>query len=213
MRPFIPGGGATSGGSVSESQSKDRSSTRPTLRDGDLEKQGVSLEAAHHRASKQTAACVPSFPGGDRPLVGTKLPTFLWCRSQIARFAKAVSPGLTRGGMRSIFYWDLEYPPRLRQIYGSLMTPFVCGLPTVKNTLAGVVEASFSGGAGPTASVRPGVGFGPPSGSHDAGETAAAVLCNANLRMRVAGIAASGRETERNQHSLCAGQREAYWRP
>ncbi|MGA2377931.1 MAG: DNA-processing protein DprA [Spirochaetia bacterium] len=94
-------------------------------------------------------------------LVGRKLTTRLWRPDDIRRFAEATSADLTREGLRSIFYWDSEYPPQLREIYDPPVTLFIRGsLPDNGDILAGIVGTRFPTGAGRAAAFRLGFDFG-----------------------------------------------------
>src|SRR5271157_4525427 len=94
-------------------------------------------------------------------LVGKVLNTRLWRPDEILRSAEATRACLTPGGMRSIFYWDSEYPPKLREIYDPPVTLFLRGsLPDKGATLAGIVGTRFPTGAGRMASFRLGFELG-----------------------------------------------------
>ncbi len=88
-------------------------------------------------------------------LAGKVLTTRLWRPDEILRSAEATRACLTPGGMRSIFYWDSEYPPKLREIFDPPMTLFIRGsLPHKGDTLAGIVGTRFPTGAARTAAFR-----------------------------------------------------------
>ncbi|MGO9308204.1 MAG: DNA-processing protein DprA [Spirochaetia bacterium] len=94
-------------------------------------------------------------------LAGRRLATKLWRPDDILRSAEETSADLTREGMRSIFYWESEYPPRLREIFDPPVTLFLRGsLPDKSDTLAGIVGTRYPTGAGRTASFRLGFELG-----------------------------------------------------
>jgi DNA processing protein len=68
---------------------------------------------------------------------------------------------LTREGLRSIFYWDSEYPPLLHAIYDPPLTLFLRGsLPATGTTLAAIVGTRFPTGAAREAAFRLGFELG-----------------------------------------------------
>ncbi|MGA2639897.1 MAG: DNA-processing protein DprA [Spirochaetia bacterium] len=94
-------------------------------------------------------------------IVGRRLSTRMWRPDEILRSAEATSADLTREGMGSIFYWDPEYPPKLREIYDPPVTLFLRGsLPDKGATLAGIVGTRFPTGAARTAAFRLGFELG-----------------------------------------------------
>jgi len=94
-------------------------------------------------------------------LAGRSLITRLWRPDEILRSAEATRARLTREGMRSIFYWDSEYPPKLREIYDPPVTLFIRGsLPDRDVTLAGIVGTRFPTGAARAAAFRLGFDLG-----------------------------------------------------
>src|SRR5271157_6617885 len=94
-------------------------------------------------------------------LVGKVLNTRLWRPDEILRSAEATRACLTPGGMRSIFYWDSEYPPKLREIFDPPPTLFLRGsLPDKGATLAGIVGTRFPTGSARTAAFRLGFELG-----------------------------------------------------
>jgi DNA processing protein len=94
-------------------------------------------------------------------LTGRKLLTREWRPDEILRQAETTNGRLTGEGMRSIFYWDSEYPPLLREIYDPPVTLFLRGsLPETGTTLAAIVGTRFPTGAGREAAFRLGFELG-----------------------------------------------------
>jgi DNA processing protein len=93
--------------------------------------------------------------------VGRRLLTRMWRPDEILRSAEATSAHLTREGMRSIFYWDPEYPPQLREIYDPPLTLFLRGsLPPKGDILAAIVGTRYPTGAARSAAFRLGFDLG-----------------------------------------------------
>jgi len=90
-----------------------------------------------------------------------KLVTREWRPDEILRTAEETSARLTREGMRSIFYWDSEYPPLLHEIHDPPITLYLRGsLPAPATTLAAVVGTRFPTGAAREAAFRLGFELG-----------------------------------------------------
>jgi DNA processing protein len=92
---------------------------------------------------------------------GRRLVTKEWKPGEILRTAEEVSARLTREGMRSIFYWDSDYPPLLRQTIDPPLTLYLRGsLPPAGTTLAAIVGTRFPTGAAREAAFRLGFELG-----------------------------------------------------
>jgi DNA processing protein len=93
--------------------------------------------------------------------VKRRLITREWRPDEILRSAEATSAHLTREGMRSIFYWDPEYPPQLREIFDPPLTLFLRGsLPSKGDILAAIVGTRYPTGAAHAAAFRLGFDLG-----------------------------------------------------
>ena len=93
--------------------------------------------------------------------VDRRLLTREWKPDEILRKGEETSACLTREGMRSIFYWDSEYPPLLHEITDPPLTLFLRGsLPAPGITLAAIVGTRFPTGAAREAAFRLGFELG-----------------------------------------------------
>ena len=94
-------------------------------------------------------------------LAGRRLVTREWKPGEILRRAEETGTRLTREGMRSIFYWDSDYPPLLHETTDPPLTLFVRGsLPPIGTTLAAIVGTRFPTGAAREAAFRLGFELG-----------------------------------------------------
>ena len=88
-------------------------------------------------------------------LLGRRPVTKRWDPREALRQASETEARLTRGGMGSIFYWDLAYPPLLRAIYDPPVVLFWRGsLPRAETPLAGIVGTRLPTGAARKAAFR-----------------------------------------------------------
>ncbi len=94
-------------------------------------------------------------------LIKRRVVTQEWKPAEILCRAEETKARLTREGMRSIFYGDLEYPPLLHEIHDPPLTLFLRGsLPAPGTTLAAIVGTRFPTGAGREAAFRLGFELG-----------------------------------------------------
>ena len=88
-------------------------------------------------------------------LLGRRPVTKRWDPREALRQAAETEKRLTAGGMGSIFYWDLAYPPLLRAIYDPPVALFWRGsLPRAEMLLAGIVGTRLPTGSARKAAFR-----------------------------------------------------------